>query len=393
MQNRRVLILLILVVVVGGGLAVLALMNGGGGGGTNTTPGAPTAGPGGPAVGESTPSGTVAPDLFVKIVVALQAMPRGMTIPENGVTLKPWPVDALPVYREENLDDVIGKIARTDLYPDQPVLSTQIVEDLNKIAKKGSDAALFMPPGLVGVTIPIDRLTAVAYAPKTGDYVDVVLSFLFVDVDEQFQSRLPNKLTLTTVKQDGTLEFKAGLEGRVEPSGDFPYPVVVGPSEQQRPRLVTQRTVQSAFVLYVGTFPPDGDILGRRPSPTPLPPPGPGTPTVTPQIATVTATPQPLDMITLAVEPQDAVALVWAIDARLPMTLLLRSANDQSKTTTAPVTLEYFINTYNVPQPPKLPYSLEPAIRSIRRLIIGNEVSFLTTSSAPTTGGGTGGGQ
>jgi hypothetical protein len=78
----------------------------------------------------------------------------------------------------------------------------------------------------------------------------------------------------------------------------------------------------------------------------------------------------------LAVEPQDAVVLVWAIESRLPITLALRSANDLNRTATNAVTLEYMLSTYNVPQPPRLPYALEPAIRSIRRLIIGNEFTF-----------------
>ncbi|MBE2193299.1 MAG: hypothetical protein IAE83_03920, partial [Anaerolinea sp.] len=91
-----------------------------------------------------------------------------------------------------------------------------------------------------------------------------------------------------------------------------------------------------------------------------------------------TATTPPLDMITLAVEPQDAVVLVWAIESRLPITLALRSSRDLDRTqTTTAVTLEYMINTYNVPQPPRLPYALEPAIRSIRRLTLSNEISFV----------------
>jgi hypothetical protein len=155
---------------------------------------------------------------------------------------------------------------------------------------------------------------------------------------------------------------------------------VVGPSEQQRPRLVTQRTIQAAFVVNVGDFPPDGDFLGRRPTPSPIPvPTGQATPTPAPVAAVPTATPK--DIITLAVEPQDAVVLIWAIESRLPITLLLRSATDQQRTTTTAVTLEYMINTFNVPQPPRLPYALEPAIRSIRQLIFSNEITFSATGS------------
>lgn len=368
-MNRRVLILLLLVVVLGGGAAVLLLLQ--------QQPATPTQpGAGGGQVAEATPFPTPIPIVYTKIVVAAQDIPRGLVIPEDGVIVREWPVEAAPAYGLSDPRDAIGFIARTDIAREMPVLSTQLVGRLADIARRGSDAAAIMPPGLVGIAVPIDRLTNVANAPKGGDYVDVILSFLFVDVDEEFQSRLPNRLTLTTIRQDGTIEFKQGLEGRVEPSGDFPSPVIVGPSEVQRPRLVTQRTIQAAYVIHVGTFPPDGDFLGRRPTPTPLPPPPDGQPTPTPIPQPPTATPLPLDMITLAVEPQDAVVLAWAIETRLPITLALRGVNDLTRTATTAVTLEYMINTYNVPQPPRLPYALEPAIRSIRRLVFTNEISL-----------------
>ncbi|MCC7209782.1 MAG: hypothetical protein IT323_20920 [Anaerolineae bacterium] len=381
-MNRRTLLLLLLVIVLGGGAAVLLLLNQQGGGG-GTTP--PQTNGGGVVTNPDIPTPT--PIFYTRVLVAQQEIPRGMVIPEDAVVVRDWPVESAPVYALSDPGDAIGFIARSDIPRESPILSTQLVENLSQIARRGSDAAAVIPPGLVAVAVPIDRLTNVAMAPKSGDYVDVILSFLFVDVDEEFQARLPNKLTLTTIRQDGTLEFLSGLEGRVEPSGDFQFPVIVGPSEQQRPRLVTQRTIQAAFVVHVGTFPPDGDFLGRRPTPTPLPPPPGGAPTPTPPPALPTATPQPIDIITLAVEPQDAVVLIWAVESKLPITLALRSANDQTRTPTNAVTLEYMITTYNVTQPPRLPYALEPAIRSIRQLVIGNEVTFLGSSGGEGTAG------
>jgi len=371
-MNRRVLFLLLLVVVLGGGAAAFLLLSQQQQGGETPPPDTT------PVVVEVLP--TPVPVEFVEIVVAIQDLPRGIVIPEDGVALRPWPKEAAPnnaIEGQDGLRSVIGKIARTDIVREAPVLFNQLVEDLGKIGRKGSDAAAVLPTGLVAVAVPVDRLTNVANAPMSGDYVDIILSFLFVDVDEEFQSRLPNRITLTTLKQDGSLEFQTGIEGRVEPSGDFPFPIVVGPSEVQRPRLVTQRTIQTAFVVHVGEFPPDGDFLMRRPTPTPVPTQDPnaeGGPTPPPPPPTPTTPPK--DIITLAVEPQDAVVLVWAIESRLPITLALRSANDLNRTATNAVTLEYMLSTYNVPQPPRLPYALEPAIRSIRRLIIGNEFTF-----------------
>ena len=370
-MSRNVLILLLLVVVLGGGAAVLLLAQ------NQSQDISP---PPAPPVAIEPQFTPIPPVEFVEIVIAVQELPRGIVIPEDGVALRPWPKDSLPRDNIDNVREVVGRIARTDIAREAPILSSQLVDNISQIASAGSDAAAVLPNGLVAVAMPIDRLTNVAHAPMSGDTVDIIISFLFVDVDDEFQTRLPNKITLTVLKQDGTLEFQSGIEGRIEPSGDFPFPIVVGPSETQRPRLVTQRTIQNALVIHVGTFPPDGDFLNRRP--TPLPPPtydparGGPTPLPTP---TFTPLP-PKDIITLAMEPQEAVALVWAVESRLPITLALRSARDRNAppTSTNAVSLEYMISEYRVPQPASLPYALEPAIRSIRRLILAEELTLGT---------------
>ncbi|MCS6869895.1 MAG: SAF domain-containing protein [Anaerolineae bacterium] len=370
-MNSRVLILLLLVIVLGGGAAVLLLLQDQG-----ATP-SPSENP---IVIQEPQFTPIPPVEFAEIVIALQELPRGIVIPEDGVGLRPWPKEFVPANSITDTRDVIGRIARTDIAREAPVLSTQIVDNISQIASAGSDAAAVLPNGLVAIAMPIDRLTNVAHAPMSGDTVDVIISFLFVDVDDEFQTRLPNRITLTVLRQDGSLEFQRVEGGRIEPSGDFPFPIIVSPDEVQRPRLVTQRTVQNALVIHVGTFPPDGDFLNRRP--TPLPPPtydparGGPTPLPTP---TFTPLP-PKDIITLAVEPQEAVALVWAIESRLPITLALRSARDRNAppTSTNAVSLEYMISEYRVPQPASLPYALEPAIRSIRRLILADELALGT---------------
>jgi hypothetical protein len=128
------------------------------------------------------------------------------------------------------------------------------------------------------------------------------------------------------------------------------------------------------LVVHVGDFPPDGKFIGKKPTPTPVPQGTPesgrGTPPPPP-----TAVPRP-DIITLGVSPQYAVMLVWAIEAKLPLTLALRSATDVSQQTTLPVTLDYILNEFNISVPGRRDYSIEPAIRSIRQLLAGAEISL-----------------
>jgi pilus assembly protein CpaB len=315
---------------------------------------------------------TPTPIQFVEIVIAVQEMPRGFRIPPNAIQLAPYPADSAPFNAIQDPEDVIGKIARTDIGREQPILSNLIVEDLTEIAAVGSDAAAVMPSNLVAVSIPIDRLTSVAYAIQDGDRVDLIMSMLFVDVDEVFQTILPNEITLFNIAEDGTINFLDGIAGRPDTSSFGP--VILSPAERQRPRLVTQRTVQDAFVVHIGNFPIGGQFIGIPPTPTPVPVDdeevGQGTP------PPPTPTPPRPDIITLAVPPQEAVVLVWAIEAKIPISLALRAATNDSRVPTDPVTMDYVMQEYNITLPVKRNFAIEPAIRSIRQLVASDEISL-----------------
>ncbi len=387
-MRGRLLILIGLVILLAV-IAGLVLLNGGslnlGGqpapvttGGGETQPVIPTAGP------------TPTPISFVRIVIALQNLPRGYQFSSrieelaNVVAYFPWPEEAVPfnALREDQggLEFVLGKIARTDLFREQPILSNLLVDNLTNIANVGSDAAAVLPSDRVAVAIPVNRQTSVAYAIREGDRVDVIISMLFVDVDEIFQTISPNNITLFSIKDDGTIEFVSGVAGR--PDQTTLGPAIIGASERQRPRLVTQRTIQDALVLRVGDFPLIGDYIGVPPTPTPLPDDtaqegvGGATP--------VPPTPIPLpDIVTLGVTPQYAVFLVWAIEAKLPLTLALRSATDTSRVPTQPVTLDYIMNEFRIDLPARRDYAIEPAITSIRKLVAGDEISLTGANVAP----------
>lgn len=331
---------------------------------------------------------------MVNIVVAIQDLPRGLTIPEDGVAVQPWPEDALPEAGNYFVEvgEVVGRIARTDIFRGAPVLGRQVVDNLYEIAETGSDAAALMA-GLpadrswVAISVPLDPtgIGQVAYGLQPGDYVDVIMSFLFVDVDEDFQTRLPNTISVITRAETGEMVIGAPRQGRVEASTLSPEGILVGPSETaQRPRLVTQRTITDAWVVHVGYFPPGGNIVGATPTPIVVeaapPPPGEAQQNA-PPTAVPTATPYAPTIITLAVTPQDALGLVWAIDSQIPITLALRAAGDRAVTQTEAVSLQYMIQNFNITQPAALPFSLEPPIRSVRRFNIGSLSNLLAEGS------------
>ena len=335
------------------------------------------------------------------IVVAVQDLSRGMIIPQDGVVLLPWPQDALP--EEGNyfteLDQVVGKVARTDIFRGSPILGRYVVDNLYEVARSGSDAAAILNAlpndrDWVAVAIPLDPsgVGQVAYGIRDGDFVDVILSFLFVDVDPDFQTRLPNNISIITRLETGELSIGAPRQGRTEASTLTPEGVLLGPSElSQRPRLVTQYTVQNAFVVHVGYFDETGKFIGLTPTPTQMAtvlPPG-EEQAANQQNQATTPLPSPTIyapfIITLGVSPQDALVLTWAVDAQIPITLVLRAAGDDRVVNTDPVTLDYMIRNYNAAPPNALEFALEPPITSVRRFDIGTLFDFLRDQVQQTT--------
>lgn len=394
-MRGRVVILLILVVVIVGGAAAFFLL----GQGDDDTPPpteAPTIDPGLPleaiqgtqtaiseiATRQAEDRTTPIPEVVLgSVVIAVQDLPRGFRLTDDflfgsapAVAVVGWPLDSVPVNGFGAIESLQGQnyLIRSDIPRESPILSTNLVQDADALAVVGSDAALLLEPGLVAISLPLDifGIGQVAYGLQYGDYVDVILSFLFIEVDEIFQSRQPNIISVITRGEDGSISFTGTLQGRPEPSTLSSLGVLVTPTETQRPRLITQRTVQRAFVLRVGYFPPDGRIIGvMTPTPFNTATPDPEAPPPDAQqeaVALPTATEFAPVIVTLGVEPQDAVVLTWALDSRTPMTLALRSAREAGEVNTNAVTLQYMIENYNIPPPPLLPFSLEPALRSLR---------------------------
>lgn len=330
-------------------------------------------------VGGPTPT----PLNFVEIVIATQELPRGFRIPANAVTLRPWPAESAPFNAIQEVEDVINKIARTDIFREQPILSNMVVDDFqnlaNDLARVGSDAAAVLPSNLVAIAMPVDRLTSVAYAIQDGDRVDVIVSMLFVTVDEGFQSLSPNAYAAFRETEDG-IEILEPVLGRPDRT-NFLDTVIIVPSERQRPRLVTQRTVQDALVVHIGEFPVGGQFIGATPTPVPVEDPEAEEDVEEGEAPPPPPTPARPDIITLGVTPQDAVLLAWAIEARLPLTLALRSATNTGSVPTEPVTLDYFMSEYRISVPARRDYTIEPAIRSIRQLDL--ESARISLESAP----------
>ncbi len=316
---------------------------------------------------EAQPTVTTPP---VNIVIISQNIPKGYVLDQSVLTTIPWQQDAIApgMVTGDKIREYYGRQVKYDLQAGTPLLDNMLLKEGEQISSAGSAWALNIPPGMVAVSIPINRLTSVSYAPWSGDHVDVIVTMMFVDVDTDFQTITPNLTGVvvaagppdpeTKERNPLTVNVSNSIYGRTEIDPVLGQAIYLVPSEGQRPRIVSQMLLQDAVVLQVGNFPIQGqeETVGQI------------QPTPTPQAGEEQAPPSVVkpDIITLIVRPQDAVALNYIMMAQAQLaarlSLALRSANDSSRENILPVTLQFLLEQYQIPVPARLPYSLNPRI-------------------------------
>jgi Flp pilus assembly protein CpaB len=354
----------------------------------------------GPAEPQPTPV-----ERSVEIVTAGQNIYPGVAITEDMLNTIPIPESQLVAGEFTSKADVVGKYAKLSISQGVVIVSSMLSDTPGNVNLPGSTWAPLVPQGLTAVSIPITRLSSVSYGIRSGDYVNVIVTLLLVDVDPAYQSILPNQsagiiasnsralLIGSGSGQDATTQLTqgeiinltaqsvtggyGGPVGRVDFDEDLQQPFYVVPSEPQRPRLVTQMIVQNVQVLHVGTFPLPGEpVSGQLVAPAPGTTPTPG-PATTEEQATPVVRP---DVITLMVTNQDAVMLTWLVYSGAQITLTLRNPNDQ---TIGPIpeaaTLEYLLTQYDIPVPPSLPYAMQPRLDKLVPPTLPNDVVSTTT--------------
>jgi Flp pilus assembly protein CpaB len=319
------------------------------------------------------------------IVIVTQRITRGSVINADSLGLQAIPTTDAIETMLTTTSEAVGQIARYDLEPGVPLMSSMITNIGSEVASGGSDTSLLIPTGMVAFPVPIDRFSSLAYGLRAGDHVNVIATLLLTDIDPTFQTILPNntaallgpgdsvvagsqnaetetessQLTTDELINSLTAQTLSGGSGSpvglaiFDPTVNQPFYLV--PSEVQRPRLVSQTLIQDIVVLHVGNF-LYTDERGQEVAN------GFGAITSTDGTTTVA---RPPDLITLIVTPQDAVTLNYLVYAGADLSLALRSATDTTIATTEAVTLEYLLNAYNIPVPTRLPYGLEPRIDSL----------------------------
>ena len=322
-----------------------------------------------PSATQATPQTT-----YVEIVTAGQNIPPGTPITEAMLSSIQIQESALVQGLFTNKADVVNMYAKYLIAQGVPITDSMVSVTPGNVNLPGSSWAPFIPQGLTAVAIPITRLSSVAYGIRDGDYVNIIVTMLLVDVDPTNQSILPNYTAnvmspgvtgngsqLTAVIASGGEGSKVGSTVLDE---TLNQPIYLVPSEGQRPRMVTQMIMQNVQVLHVGTFPLPGETTSDQL-------------TLSPSAAVATATPEPgqqsvpvvitrPDIVTLMVSPDDANTLVFLIYNGAKITLTLRNPNNpEPAVQTDAAMLEYLLTQYNIPVPVKLPYAVQPRLDNL----------------------------
>ncbi|MCA9978906.1 MAG: hypothetical protein KC413_24265, partial [Anaerolineales bacterium] len=258
--------------------------------------------------GESALEQTFIPQILtdtVEVVVSLQTVERGWQMTAAELVTDTRYIDEVGDNVITNIEDAIGLYARAKIFQGETLTKDALVADPSLIGQTEYGPSSLIPPGYIALAVPMDRLSGVAYALNEGDYIDIMMTFSFYQIDEQFQTYLQNAAVFyledaATTTGEAPAEGEAPTTtqtnivvlwpyGRFEqlPTGDT---VNVYGSEYQRPVPVSM-ILQNARVIQVGNYVPPEPIEPATPTPepvaegeaTPTPPPsGPIAPTATP---------------------------------------------------------------------------------------------------------------
>ncbi len=305
---------------------------------------------------EATPTVEVVP--AVPVVIARNNLDRGMKIVEGLVETRLWPSDRLPPLYYSDTAEVYGKIVRVPIAQGMPIMQTALIDQMPPPGPMGSDLSLQIPDGMRAMAIPMDLLGAVGWYIRPGDRVDILASWNVVDLDQEFQSPLPNRWIILQCPEGMTCE---GVMGRTErlPTGDV---VMVYPTGPGRTGYIAQMTIQNALVMKIGPSQPIPEVIFPEQVTVPAQQAdvtGPGPVAIQP-----TPTPAPPvqggDVIILLLKAEDTLVLKSLLELNASLTLVMRGVTDQAEVNMPSVTLEYLVNRFGTSRPPKLPFGLEP---------------------------------
>jgi len=110
---------------------------------------------------------------FVKVVTARQRIPARTQVTPQMIELKEIPSRYINERAAVDINEVTGKIVKSDILPGEQVLRDKLAKD-----KEDSDGLSFvLQPGKRAVTVAVNQVSGIAGLIKPGDRVDVFGTF------------------------------------------------------------------------------------------------------------------------------------------------------------------------------------------------------------------------
>lgn len=290
---------------------------------------------------------------YESVVVAIADIPVGQRIRSDLITVERRPSTNVAVVAGVTFSDgeaVVGQIAKTAISRGQDILRPMIALNPSDIAALGSDLSLYVDQGKVAVAFPMDAFSGAAYSMRPGDLVDAFMSVTLVDIDQEFQTELPNvaqRVNESALSQGQAFLFPPTAQGRLEliPGLNVVGSVAPGVGKEPVPRRVTQLTMQQMEVLWVGSWRDpnesmgqewDTDAINSTDVQAVLQDEGATALVEVPSRLRPERTP---DLVILSLTSQDALALKWALETGINIDLVLRSQGDSTVFVTTSVSL------------------------------------------------------
>lgn len=268
--------------------------------------------------------------------------------------------------------NLVGQYARVNMEQGMLITSSMVGSDPGDLP--GPAHAVQIPPSMVAMAIPTNRLATAAYGVTDGAHVNVNVCMTFVDIDPAYQSELPNYVSEMRdvffppddrpyISIDPFTDELPQRQGRTELDPTFQKPIYVVPSEQQRPRLVCQTILQDVTVMKLGNF-----SLQAQPAAVQQ--------QQDPNAAPAAAAPseQTPDIITLMVSPQDSISLNYFMYSGALISMTLRNPNDNTRIDAQSATLTSILTQYNISLPSKLPYAQQPRLDVLAPPLLPNDI-------------------
>ena len=260
-----------------------------------------------------------APIKTEEVVIAAQPIEEGQPA-EGRLAMKAVDANIIPTGALRSLDGTTGLLTKIRI--DQGTIVTSAMLETKEEQMARGQVGQLVEPGYVAMAFPISELSSVSYGVQPNDLIDVMVTFVFIDLDTETQSKEPLCPPICPAAEGQSTTAAAG----------------------QNPRLVAQLTLQKIRVLGVGRW------QYMAPTPEPGQQGGGGS-------ATTAA--EPPQFITLMLAPQDALVLKLAREHKASIDLAIRAKDDTQDFATQQVTLEYILNRFGVSLPDRKEYTIE----------------------------------